>query len=94
MSGLERIFNRKTQFQAPYLLEGPEFDNSNFRALVPETLLPCPQVGERLMQRINTYYYHEVLDRQFGVPRNPLPNVLLETKTFTSFTEPYSRATA
>lgn len=66
MSGLERIFNRKTQFQAPYLLDGPLFDSSKFRALVPERLLPCPQADEALMRRVNEYYYHGVLDRQFG----------------------------
>lgn len=69
MSGLERIFNRKTQFQAPYLLNGPLFDNTNFRALVPEAVLPCPSADERLMRRVNEFYYHEVLDRQFGVPQ-------------------------
>jgi thioester reductase-like protein len=67
MSGLERIFNRKTQFQAPYLLDGPTFDNVNFRTLVPETVLPCPRADASLMRRVNEYYYREVLDRQFGV---------------------------
>jgi len=69
MSGLERIFNRKTQFQTPYLLDGPSFDNGNFRALVPEHVLPCPQADESLLRRINEYYYYEVLDQQFGVQR-------------------------
>jgi thioester reductase-like protein len=68
MSGLERIFNRKTQFQAPYLLDGPLFDNRNFRALAPEAVLPCPGADKMLMRRVNEFYYHEVLDRQFGVP--------------------------
>ena len=70
MSGLERIFNRKTQFQAPYLLDGPLFDNGNFRALVPENELPCPNADEALMRRMNEYYYHDVLDRQFGLRRH------------------------
>ena len=71
MSGLERLFNRKTQFQASYLLDGPLFDNGNFRALVPQAVLPCPQADETLMRRVNEYYYYEVLDQQFGVQREP-----------------------
>lgn len=71
MSGLERIFNRKTQFQAPYLLDGPLFDNGNFRALVPQSVLPCPQADETLMRRVNEYYYYDVLDQQFGIRRKP-----------------------
>jgi thioester reductase-like protein len=67
MTGLERIFNRKTQFQAPYLLDGPLFDNTNFRRVVPQTALPCPRIDEELLHRVNSYYYREVLDRQFGI---------------------------
>jgi nucleoside-diphosphate-sugar epimerase len=70
MSGLERLFNRKTQFQAPYLLDGPAFDTTNFRRLVPREALSCPQVvDEALLGRVNRYYYREVLDRQFGAQR-------------------------
>jgi nucleoside-diphosphate-sugar epimerase len=65
-TGLERIFNRKTQFQAPYLLEGPVFDNSHFRSVVSESSLPCPTADETLMGRINNYYYG-VLNQQFGM---------------------------
>lgn len=86
MSGLERIFNRKTQFQAPYLLDGPQFDNSHFRALVPETILPCPPADAALMRRINEYYYHDVLDRQFGV-RRQFPSLTLNTVTSSDFSE-------
>ena len=94
MSGLERIFNRKTQFQAPYLLDGPAFDNSNFRALVPETLLPCPPADETLMRRINEYYYYSVLDQQFGVEQKPVFTSPLETTTPNVFAESHFRATA
>jgi hypothetical protein len=73
MTGLERIFNRKTQFQAPYLLDGPLFDNSHFRALVPTTVLPCPKADEEQMERVNEYYYRNVLDRQFGASRTQVP---------------------
>jgi nucleoside-diphosphate-sugar epimerase len=79
MSGLERIFNRKTQFQTPYLLDGPRFDDRNFRALVPETTLPCPSANAELMRRVNEFYYQEVLDRQFRAPRQPLSSVTSET---------------
>ncbi len=79
MSGLERIFNRKTQFQAPYLLNGPLFDNRNFRALVPEVILPCPGADETLMRRVNEFYYREVLDRQFGVPQRTSASIVCET---------------
>ncbi|HXG19405.1 MAG TPA: SDR family oxidoreductase [Methylomirabilota bacterium] len=68
MTGLERVFHRKTQFQAPYLLDGPAFENRNFRALISEAELPCPHTDEALMRRVNEYYYREVLDRQFGAP--------------------------
>jgi nucleoside-diphosphate-sugar epimerase len=73
MTGLDRIFNRKTQFQTPYLLDGPSFDNSNFRRLVPEGVLPCPRADEALIRRVNDYYYHEVLDRQFDRRCDPSP---------------------
>lgn len=66
MTSLERIFNRKTQFQAPYLLESPRFDQTNFRTLVPAVALRCPPIDRALLQRVNEYYYREVLDRQFG----------------------------
>jgi nucleoside-diphosphate-sugar epimerase len=69
MTGLERIFDRKTQFQAPYLLDGPAFDNANFRRLVPDHLLLCPQADAALIRRVNEYYYREVLDRQFDIQR-------------------------
>jgi len=94
MSGLERMFNRKTQFQAAYLLDGPIFDNGNFRALVPETLLPCPQVDEALMRRINEYYYHDVLDRRFGVQRQSLTDAPRDTRPSNEFSETGFRATA
>lgn len=66
MSGMERIFNRKTQFQAPYLLDNPLFDTTHFRSVVSESSLPCPTTDETLMGRINNYYY-EVLNQQFGM---------------------------
>jgi nucleoside-diphosphate-sugar epimerase len=93
MSGMERIFNRKTRFQAPYLLDAPEFDNSNFRALVPETLLPCPRADEVLMRRVNEYYYRDVLDQRFGVPQGPLNDMSFEVSTSGKFPETLSRAT-
>jgi len=64
MTGLERLFNRRTQFQAPYLLDSPLFDTTNFRRLVPHEVLSCPHVNEDLLRRVN-YYYFGVLDRQF-----------------------------
>jgi thioester reductase-like protein len=83
MSGLERIFNRKTQFQAPYLLEGPAFDTSHFRAVVPERLLPCPRIDEALMFRMNGYY-SELLNRQFGMPQPHIPVALDSSATGSS----------
>jgi nucleoside-diphosphate-sugar epimerase len=94
MSGLERIFNRKTQFQAPYLLDGPLFDNSNFRALVPETFLPCPDADGALLRRINEYYYRQVLDRRFRVQHGLLPSTLRDTATPSDFSESHLQATA
>jgi nucleoside-diphosphate-sugar epimerase len=87
MSGVERIFNRKTRFQAPYLLDAPAFDNSNFRALVPETILPCPRADEALMRRVNEYYYRDVLDRRFGVPQGLLRSTPRDTVTPGNFSE-------
>jgi nucleoside-diphosphate-sugar epimerase len=94
MSGVERIFNRKTRFQAPYLLDTPVFDNSNFRTLVPETTLPCPRVDEALMRRVNEYYYQDVLDQRFGVPQGSLRDIALEVPTVGGFPETLLRATA
>jgi nucleoside-diphosphate-sugar epimerase len=94
MSGVERIFNRKTRFQAPYLLDAPIFDNSNFRALVPETTLPCPRADEALMRRVNAYYYRDVLDRRFGVSQGSSGDVSLEVSTSGEFPEVFSHATA
>jgi nucleoside-diphosphate-sugar epimerase len=74
MSGLERLFNRKTQFQAPYLLDGPGFEVTNFRRAVPRDVLPCPRMEADVVDRVNRYYYREVLDRQFGASRTvPAP---------------------
>jgi hypothetical protein len=70
MSGLERLFNRKTQFQAPYLLDGPDFEVTNFRRAVPHDVLPCPRLDADVMGRVNRFYYREVLDRQFGTSRD------------------------
>lgn len=94
MSGMERIFNRKTRFQAPYLLDAPTFDNHNFRMLVPETMLPCPSADETLMRRVNEYYYRDVLDRRFGVPQGSLNDIALEVASAKEFPETLSRATA
>lgn len=92
MSGVERIFNRKTRFQAPYLLDTPAFDNRNFRALVPEALLPCPRIDETLLRRVNEYYYRDVLDRRFGVPHRDPSDVALEVSTSRAFRDTLSRA--
>ncbi len=72
MSGLERIFSRKTSFQAPYLLEDPRFESTRSRSLVPASELPCPEIDEDLLRRINHYCYFEVLDRQFKRTRDSL----------------------
>lgn len=64
MSGLERIFSRKTRFQAPYLLDGPRFGSAAFRRLVPASELPCPVVGAELLGRLNRWFY-AVLDARF-----------------------------
>jgi nucleoside-diphosphate-sugar epimerase len=93
MSGVERIFNRKTRFQAPYLLDAPVFNNSNFRALVPETTLPCPRADEALMRRVNEYYYRDVLDQRFGVLQGSPGDMSLEISTSREFPETLSHAT-
>ena len=64
MSGLERIFYQRAQFQAPYLLECPHFDTRNFRDLIPSTLLPCPSLGAEQLYRLNEYFL-AALEREF-----------------------------
>lgn len=66
MTGFERLFKQRAQFQAPYLLESPRSDTSNFRRLVSPAALPGPVVDERLLRQVNTYY-RRVLDQQFQV---------------------------
>lgn len=94
MSGLERIFNRKTRFQAPYLLDAPVFDNSNFRTLVPETILPCPRADETLMRRVNEYYYHDVLDQRFGAPQGYPDDISIDAANLGQFPETLLHAAA
>lgn len=67
MTGFERLFKQRAQFQAPYLLASPRYDTSNFRRLVSPAVLPCPAVDERLLRQVNTYY-RRVLDQQFQMP--------------------------
>jgi nucleoside-diphosphate-sugar epimerase len=67
MTTFERLFDRRTRFQAPYLLDGPSFRTTHFRSLIPPSALPCTQVDQSLMKKMNCYYL-EILDRQFVQP--------------------------
>jgi nucleoside-diphosphate-sugar epimerase len=67
MTSFERLFERRIRFQAPYLLDGPRFDTTHFRALVPYQVLPCPEVDVTIMRRVNRYYL-AILDQQFEQP--------------------------
>jgi len=70
MSGLERLFHHRAQFQAPYLLDCPHFATTNFRKVIPVNTLPCPIVGTHTLRQINHYYLDE-LDRQFQAATPP-----------------------
>jgi nucleoside-diphosphate-sugar epimerase len=67
MTTFERLFDRRTRFQAPYLLDGPSFRTTHFRSLIPPCALPCTPVDKSLMKKMNRYYL-EILDRQFVQP--------------------------
>jgi nucleoside-diphosphate-sugar epimerase len=67
MTTLERLFDRRTRFQAPYLLDGPCFDTTHFRSAVPRQSLPCSEIDAAFMRRVNRYYL-TILDRQFEQP--------------------------
>ncbi|TMA60515.1 MAG: NAD-dependent epimerase/dehydratase family protein [Deltaproteobacteria bacterium] len=72
LTGLERLFTRQVQFQAPYLLDSPfSFDTTNFRRLVPDTLLSFPRVDEEMLSRTSSYYLG-ILAQQFS-RRCPTP---------------------
>lgn len=76
MTSFERLFERRTRFQAPYLLDGPWFDTTQFRACVPPHVLPCPAIDAAFMRRVNRYYL-TVLNRQFEpVPFTPVSSVV------------------
>lgn len=90
MTGMERIFNRKTQFQAPYLLDNPLFDATHFRNVVSERSLPCPCADEALLRRINEYYY-EVLNQQFGVRQPREFGALVQTPTASAASDMHSQ---
>ena len=70
MSGLERLFYQRAQFQAPYLLDCPHFATTNFRKAIPVDMLPCPVVDVHTLRQVNHYYLNE-LERQFQAAAPP-----------------------
>ncbi|MCS6927467.1 MAG: SDR family oxidoreductase [Candidatus Binatia bacterium] len=76
MTSFERLFERRTRFQAPYLLDGPWFDTTQFRACVPAQVLPCPTIDAAFMRRVNRYYL-AILDRQFeAIPLTSVSSIV------------------
>ncbi len=67
MTTFERLFDRRTRFQAPYLLDTPTFRTTHFRSLIPQHALPCAQVDQSLMSKMNQYHLG-ILERQFVQP--------------------------
>lgn len=70
MSGLERLFYQRAQFQAPYLLDCPHFATTNFRKAIPVGMLPCPVVDSHTLRQVNQYYLDE-LEQQFQAAATP-----------------------
>lgn len=70
MTSLERLFDRRTRFQAPYLLDGPAFDMGHFRSVLPPDVLPCPEIDAALMRKVNQSYLR-TLDQRFEQPCAP-----------------------
>jgi nucleoside-diphosphate-sugar epimerase len=70
MSGLERLFHQRAQFQAPYLLDCPHFATTNFRKAIPVSRFSFPVIDAHVLRQTNHYYLDE-LEQQFQATAAP-----------------------
>lgn len=66
MTMAERLFRRRIEFQAPYFLRNIIFDNSNFRRIVPSTVVPSPMPDDDFLMRCNRYCL-SVMEQEFDL---------------------------